>query len=233
MHIYTSGCFIQLFVLLYSSKLFFIVATRDQKSAQIKTSVYKAFIAMASNSSYEEVHVKHICEKVNISKVTFFKYFHQKEEVLSHFFRVWCLHRAIEYKQTPLSGQEAINHLFAKMSDTYLKFPGVSSCFVNYISSFKIPPKPVILTVLERKALFPKIPDVESLEIISIQQMIENFVLEAIFNNEIGKSSDVKGITNLLLSLLFGTSFVASLRNIVHPKLFYRKNLTLIFDSLK
>ncbi len=209
------------------------MGARDQKSAQIKTSVYKAFISMASKSLYEEIHVNHICEKVNISKVTFFKYFSQKEEVLRYFFRVWCLQRAIEYKQVPLSGRESINHLFEKMSDTYLKFPGVPSCFVNYISKFKLPLKPVYLTVLERKALFPKVQDVESIEIVSIQQMIENFVLEAILNNEIGKSSDVKGITNLLLSLLFGTSFVASIRNIGQPRLVYLKNLNLIFDSLK
>ena len=225
--------FYRFFILLYSGKLFFIVGTRDQKSAQIKTMVYKAFIAMASKSRYEDVYVKHICEKVNISKVTFFKYFSQKEEVLRYFFRVWCLQRAIEYKQTPLSGRESINHLFEMMSDTYLKFPGVPSCFVNYISRFKVPLKPVNLTILERKALFPNVQDVESIEIVSIQQMIENFVLEAILNNEIGKNSDVKGITNLLLSLLFGGSFVASIRNIGHPKLYYRKNLTLIFDSLK
>ncbi len=213
--------------------MFFIVGSRDQKSAQIKTLVYKAFIAMASKSSYEDVHVIHICDKVNISKVTFFKYFPQKEEVLRYFFRVWCLQLAIEYKQTPLSGRESINHLFEKMSDTYLKFPGLPSCFVNYISRFIVPLKPVNLTILERKVLFPKVQDVELIEIVSIQQMIENFVLEAILNNEIGKSSDVKGITNLLLSLLFGASFVASIRNIGQPKLFYRKNLTLIFDSLK
>ena len=209
------------------------MGARDQKSAQIKTSIYKAFIAMASKSRYEDVHVKHICEKVHISKVTFFKYFPQKEEVLRYFFRVWCLQRAIEYKETPLSGRESINHLFEKMSDTYLKFPEVPSCFVNYISRFKVPLKPVNLTILERKVLFPKVQEIESIEIVSIQQMIENFVLEAILNNEIGKSSDVKGITHLLLSLLFGASFVASIRDIGQPRLFYRKNLALIFDSLK
>ena len=226
-------CFIDLFLLLYPSKVFIVVSTREQKSAQIKTSVYKAFATMVSKSSYVDVHVNHICNKVNISKVTFFKYFHQKEDVLRYFFRVWCLQRAIEYKQTPLSGRESINHLFEKMSDTYLKYPGVTSCFVNYISRFKVPLKPVNLTALEKKALFPKVQDVASIKIVSIQQMVENFVLEAIFNNEIGKSSDVKGIADLLLCLLFGTSFVSSIRNIGQPRMFYRRNLALIFDSLK
>ncbi len=188
---------------------------------------------MAAKNSYGDVHVNQICEKVNISKVTFFKYFHQKEEVLRYFFRVWCLQRAIEYAQKPLSGQKAINHLFEKMTDTYLKFPDVPLSYINYISKFKVPLKPIILIAEERLTLFPKVSDIGSMEIVSIQQMIENFVLEAIFAKEISKSSDVKGITNLLLSLLFGTLFVSGIRNIGQPRLFYRKNLTLIFDSLK
>jgi AcrR family transcriptional regulator len=226
------ACIIHHYLLLYSSKVF-DVSTRDQNSIQIKTAVYKSFVSLAAKNNYEDVHVIQICEKVNISKVTFFKYFHQKEEVLRYFFRVWCLQRAIEYVQIPLSGQKAINHLFEKMTDTYLKFPDVPSSYINYISKFKIPPKPVVLTASERQMLFPKVSDVESMEIVSIQQMVENFVLEALLAKEISKNSDVKGITNLILSLLFGSAFVIGMRNIGQPRLFYRKNLTLIFDSLR
>jgi hypothetical protein len=84
----------------------------------------------------------------------------------------------------------------------------------------------------EKQLLYPDHPEIKMVEILSIDQMIEKFVLEAIFNKEIVRSSATRDISNVLLTVLYGSIIVAHTKQQSPVKLFFRKNLDMVLKSV-
>ena len=55
-----------------------MMGKRELKSANIKVSILNATLELLQNRNFDQVYVTDICERCNISKVTFFKYFPSK-----------------------------------------------------------------------------------------------------------------------------------------------------------
>ncbi|MDZ7647451.1 MAG: hypothetical protein U5K54_09840 [Cytophagales bacterium] len=68
---------------------------------------------------------KRFATKSKISKVTLFKYFPQKEDILLYFFRVWCLKRAVDFREKPKEGIAAITYFFDKFAEDWESHPGI------------------------------------------------------------------------------------------------------------
>src|SRR5277367_2360065 len=93
------------------------MSLRKEKAARLKLSVLDQTVKLIGKKSFDDLYVDEICNKVKISKVTLFKYFPQKEDILSYYFRVWCLRRAVELHDKPKEGVQGILFLFDKLSE--------------------------------------------------------------------------------------------------------------------
>ncbi len=69
---------------------------RANNAAKIKVKCVNALFKRLHSSSFDDVMVREICSDVGISKVTFFKYFSCKEELLRYQYRIWCFHICID-----------------------------------------------------------------------------------------------------------------------------------------
>jgi AcrR family transcriptional regulator len=208
------------------------MSLRKEKAARLKLSVLEHTLKLIGRRPFEDLYVDDICKRVKISKVTLFKYFPVKEDILSYFFRVWCLRRAVELKEKPKEGIQAIYFVFDKLSEDYDQYPGIILSLVAYLSSPKRPPKPFPLKVEEKILLFPHVQDIQSVDISSIDQMFEKFALEAVFKKEVTKTSSTRDITNLLTAVFYG-SIVSLHVNQVNPsKQFVRRNVELVVKGL-
>ena len=69
---------------------------RKEKAAILKLSVLENMIRLIGRKPFEDLFVDELCEKIKISKVTLFKYFPRKQDILLYYFRIWCLRRAVE-----------------------------------------------------------------------------------------------------------------------------------------
>lgn len=103
---------------------------------------------------------------------------------------------------------------------------------VGYLSDPKRPRKPFPVKVEEKVLLFPEVREVNHIEILSIEQMIENFVLEAIFNKEITRTTSTPEITRLLSTVLYGTMVTGHLTQQQPLKMYFRKNLDMTVKGL-
>jgi hypothetical protein len=81
--------------------------------------------------------------------------------------------------------------------------------------------------------LYPDIEEVNSIEILSLDQMLEKFALESIFKKEITKSSATRDITNLFMSLILGSIVTAHINQITPIKFFFRKNIDMAMKGLQ
>lgn len=209
------------------------MSLRKEKAARLKVQVLDQTIKLIGKKSFDDLYVDDICAKVKISKVTLFKYFPQKEDILLYYFRTWLLSRAVELSQKSREGVGGIYYLFDKLSEEYEERPGLLLSLVGYLSDYKRSPKPFPLKPEERKLLFPDVANISTIEILSLDQMLEKFSLEAIFKKEITRSTNTRDITNLLLSAFMGGILVAYINHLSPVKLFFRRNVDLTLKGVQ
>lgn len=209
------------------------MSLRKEKAARLKVQVLDVTLKLIGKKSFDDLYVDDICDKVKISKVTLFKYFPQKEDILLYYFRVWCLARSIDLVQKPKEGIQCIYMLLDKLAEEYDEHPGLLLSLVGYLSDFKRPPKPFPLKPEEKKLLFPGVENIQNIDIMSLDQMLEKFTLEAIFRKEITKTISTRDITNLVTSVLLGAVVTAHINQQSPAKIFFRRNLDLIIKGLQ
>ncbi|MFZ2907219.1 MAG: TetR/AcrR family transcriptional regulator [Cyclobacteriaceae bacterium] len=205
---------------------------RKEKAARLKIQILETTLKLIGKKPFEDLFVDDLCAKVKISKVTFFKYFPQKEDILLYYFRIWCLERAIEIKLKPREGLQGIYYLADKLSEECENHPGLMLSLIGYLTDLKRPPKPFTVRPEEKKLLFPDREEIHTVEILSLDQMLEKFTLEAIFKKEITKTSSTREVTNLFLTVLLGSVVTAHINQISPVKFFFRKNIDLLMRGL-
>lgn len=205
---------------------------RAKKSAKIKLDILIASTQLLGKKSFRELYVEEICEKAGVSKVTFFKYFPQKDDVLLYYLRIWCLDRAIELHHENKEGLNGIHYLMEKLADSFEKNPGLILSMISYMTSLQRPPAPYPLKSIERQLLYPEDNAVKEVELLSIPQMLEKFLLEAIFKKQIVGVSDTKDITNLFLAVIYGSIVTAHLRQISPLRAFFKQNVETLLKKL-
>jgi AcrR family transcriptional regulator len=208
------------------------MSLRKQKAARLKILILNAALALVEKKSFQDLHVDDLCRKVKISKVTLFKYFPQKDDLLLYYFRIWCLRRAVDMRQKPKSGLPGIYYLFDKVCDDLQQHPGVWLGLLAYLADFRRMPKPFPVKAEEKALLFPDVPGSEGIEAVGLDQWIEKFVLEAIFRKEITKTTATREMAQLIHSVLFGSVLTAHVQQISAPKIFFRKSLDMTVRGL-
>jgi AcrR family transcriptional regulator len=201
------------------------MSLRKEKAALIKLAVLDHTIKLIGVKAFDKLHVDEICKKAKISKVTLFKYFPQKEDILLYYFKVWALRRLVELKERPKEGLAGIHYLFDKIGEDFETHPGIVLSWVGYLSDLSRSLKPFPLKPEEKKLLFPEDPDIQLVELQSLDQLVEKFSLEAIFKKEITKTGSTRDIVNAILSILYGSIITAHNNQISPFKMFLRKNL--------
>ncbi len=209
------------------------MSRRKEKAARLKVQVLDYTVKLVGKKSFDDLYVDDLCAKVKISKVTMFKYFPQKDDILLYYFRIWCLSRSVELSVKPKEGLQGIYFLFDKLSDECESHPGLMLGLIGYLSDFKRAPKPFPVKAEEKKLLFPGVETITSIDIQSIEQMLEKFVLEAILKKEIIKSISTRDITNLFTAIFFGGIVAAHLYHHSPLKLFFRRNIDMIMKGLQ
>lgn len=204
------------------------MSLRKEKAARLKLSVLEHTLKLIGKKSFDAIFVDEICAKTKISKVTLFKYFPQKEDILLYYFRIWCLRRAVDLNEKPKEGMAGITYLFDKLSEECESHPGMILSLFGYLADLRRPPKPFPVKLEEKQLLYPNKENISSIDIQSVDQMFEKFTLEAIFKKEITKTTSTRDISNLFTTVFYGSVLTAHVLQMDHLKFFFRKNVELI-----
>ncbi|MBX2966774.1 MAG: helix-turn-helix transcriptional regulator [Cyclobacteriaceae bacterium] len=209
------------------------MSLRKEKAARLKVHVLDSTLKMIGRRPFADLYVDDLCARVKVSKVTFFKYFPQKEDLLLYYFRIWCLDRAVELSDKPREGIQGIYYLCDKLSEACEKHPGLMLSLLGYLADVKRTPKPFPVKVEEKMILYPERNDIQTLEIQSLDQMLEKFTLEAIFRKEITRSSSTRDISNLFTTILLGSIVTGHINQISPLKFFFKKNIDMVMKGLQ
>lgn len=218
---------------MYYLKLNNTMSLRKEKAARLKLAILEHTIRLIGKKSFDDLYVDEICAKAKISKVTLFKYFPQKEDILLYYFRIWCLRRAVELKEKPREGLQGVTFIFDKLSEDCEANPGIILRLFGYLGDLRRAPKPFPVKLEEKQLLYPDIKDIASIEIQSVDQMFEKFTLEAIFKKEITKTTSTRDVTNLFTTLMYGSVITAHIQQITQLRFFFRRNIESVVRGLQ
>lgn len=209
------------------------VGKRAHRAAKIKVDVFKSLQKIASNRQLDEISVDELCAEAGISKVTFFKYFPQKEDVLFYYLRIWSFDRALELGNSPRQGLRGVYYLFERMGETYERYPGLVMSMLGALAGQKRPSVPISLKLPERQLLSTGRLGLKELDVLSIPQLMEKFLLEAIMDHELRNVGNTRDLSLLFLSLFYGTMLARHNRSMESIQSDFRRNIEFVLGGLK
>ncbi|RJX39280.1 TetR/AcrR family transcriptional regulator [Paenibacillus pinisoli] len=131
------------------------ISLREIKKARAKIALYEASLSLMEDKMFHEVMLEDICRQAEVSRVTFFKFFPKKEDVLVYFMRVWLTERIIEIEQEKKMGFDAIRHLLYKVAEQTKVTPGILPSLISFLAEMRMHPHLQELTEAEVCLLFP------------------------------------------------------------------------------
>lgn len=175
---------------------------RATKAAQIKVKCVNALSKRLENNSFDDIMLRELCDDVGISKVTFFKYFSCKEELLRYQYRIWCYQLCIDLDKNGATGSKGVHFIFNKLKKDLDKLPSFFLAYISYRVKMDRLPAPFPIRKEEKIMLFPEIEG-KNIEYKSLDQLIEGCVIDAIFHKEINHPES-KEISELLITMIYG-----------------------------
>jgi AcrR family transcriptional regulator len=203
---------------------------RERKSAKLKLLILSISKTMLQNRNFHDIHVMDLCKKAGISKVTFFRYFPQKEDLLLYFMRVWSFELSIEMQRNNLKGLKAIKFIFDRYGDLCENYHSAILHLIKYHAISPLVLKPISIKKAEKQLLFPKLEGVDKMEVLAFDKLLEKYTLEAIFQTEITRSSDVSDLVSILLTTTYGSILVSKMKQ-TPVKATLKKNITAVLET--
>jgi len=204
---------------------------REIKKARSKIALAKAGLELIGKTSFKAVKLEDICEKAEVSKVTFFKFFPQKEDLLIYFMRLWLTDRMIELKERPKRGIEAIRHLLRTVSSGAGERPGLMLSLIGYLSEVNMHPNMPTLSEAEIHLLYPGKEALVDAEPPTLGALFCRFIEEAKEDGSIPAQASTDDLVKAMFTIFYGAYLTAHLYNSDQFMEFYDLHLNLLLSN--
>ncbi|CQR74754.1 hypothetical protein SOV_07770 [Sporomusa ovata DSM 2662] len=95
----------------------FQIGKREHNKATTKIQIMETFIKAMEDYPLESLKVEDLCQKIGISKVTFFNYFTSKEQIIEYFIAQWRYDISYGISNGTLKGIDGIKHIYHSVAD--------------------------------------------------------------------------------------------------------------------
>lgn len=186
---------------------------RELKKARTKIELFHTTLNIIEEKSFRFIRVEELCEHVEISKVTFFKIFPRKEDILIYFMRIWLTDCMLEIEDTNKKGTTALRHIFEKVSEQAKTHPGLMLSLIAFLSEEKMHPCMPHVTEAEIYLLYPDQQERVQTLIPDLSQVFTTCVEEAKSTGDITNKLETSHIVKLLHTIFYGAYLTAHLYN--------------------
>ncbi|MGG4442475.1 TetR/AcrR family transcriptional regulator [Brevibacillus fortis] len=187
------------------------LSLREKKKAKTKFALLDAALELMGDGSFRNVLVDDICERAEVSKVTFFKFFPQKEELLIYYMSIWQAECFVELRSTGKRGWEAVRHIFAKVTRDSEKQPGIMLSLISFLAEQKMHPCVQILSDAELYLRFSEHEEREAIRATDLHQILQKCVQEAAEDGQLALHLSEEEAVILLFSMFYGAYLTAHL----------------------
>ena len=180
-----------------------MITKRTQNAALVRYKVVNYVLEACKSKDFSSVHVSEICKASDISKVTFFKYFDHKEDVLMLYMSIINTGICIEVSERQLESVDGLNYTIERFGAMLRETPSIAKEIVSAIIHTRPPVLPILLTESDKALFFPN-TQFTGVNLRSFWDLIEGFMLEGILNSDITKITGPAELTNMFTATIYG-----------------------------
>lgn len=187
------------------------ISLREKKKAKTKLALLEGCLELIGDGNFRNVLVDDICRRAEVSKVTFFKFFPQKEDLLIYFMSIWQAKCYIELSTSSRRGWDAVRYIFAKVTDDGKKYPGIMLSLISFLSEQKMHPCVPVLSEAELSLLFPDQEAKTAIAEVDLGDIFHQCVMEASADGQLSPHVNEEEAVILLFSMFYGAYLSAHL----------------------
>lgn len=199
---------------------------RALNKAQTKLSILEAMLDLFAVTSFKEMKIKEIAEKVQITEMTFFNYFQTKDDLLRYFMAIWSLDQMALQLQEPMQGEAAIRRIFDSTALQIHQHPQVMVTLIGQLASLYSEAAPADVEPAERYLRYPDLGELYAMPIQSGNEMLLQHL------QEMNPAADHMQTLMHLASCFYGDPLVAYTSGADVQQL-YTRSLDLILREIK
>ena len=199
---------------------------RALNKAHTKLGILQAMLDLIADTSFKEMKIKEIAEKVQITEMTFFNYFQTKDDLLKYFMALWSLDQMALQLQEPLTGEAAIRRIFDSTARQIHEHPQVMVTLISHLASQNKETPLFEIGAAERYLRYPDLSELYTIPIQSGNEMLMQHV------HELNPAADQMQTLLHLASCFYGDPLVAHTSG-EDVQLLYRRSLDLILGAIK
>lgn len=184
------------------------ISLREIKKARTKLALYEAGMALMEDKMFHEVMLDDICRNAEVSRVTFFKFFPKKEDLLVYFMRVWLTERIIEIETEQKKGFAAVRHLLNMVAKQTEKMSGILPSLISFLAEMKMHPRLQELSEAEVRLLFPEHEEIGS-RTPDMHELFSRAMKEAQERGELKPEISVNTAVKVLFTIFYGSFLTA------------------------
>ncbi len=208
------------------------ITLREKSKTKIKLNTIKAVLDLIQDNSFEDISIDDICKIAEISKMTFFKYFKNKDTVLLFYTEIWNLEFSLENIKHPKRGINAIYWFFEKMADEP-EFHHIMISMISYIARIRSPPKKIQLSNADKLILHPQEPNILKIKMENLNDLLINWIKQGIDDGEIQENIDLRKTLEFIGLIFYGTVFITHKSNKLTTFQEYKQYLDFFFNIIR
>jgi len=203
------------------------IPLRELKKAKNKIALYEAALSLMEDRMFSQVMLEDICKRAEISKVTFFKFYQRKEDVLIYFMRVWLTERIIEIDNQGKKGFQAFRHLLLHIAEENKVRPGMMPSLISFLAEQNMQPCMPELSAAEVSLLFPGHQE-EGSQSPNMFALFLRFMEEEEQSGNLNKHLTLEQAVQICFTIFYGAFLTAQLYNSTEIGRFYETHLGLL-----
>jgi hypothetical protein len=181
------------------------ISQYDKRKANIKVKLLNLTLIHLSDKKFDEINIKDICVEAEVSRVTYFKYFPNKGDILLYFMTIWSYKLEVEITEKSLTGLKAIECAFQNVSEIK-NHMNVMMGLIGFIAKMKEKPNDHQLSFTEKQIVLPGIDERNyKIEGLKLNQFFELHLKEARSNKELDAGINIDETVLKLFSVFYGT----------------------------
>ncbi|RMG31451.1 MAG: TetR/AcrR family transcriptional regulator [Gammaproteobacteria bacterium] len=208
---------------------------RARKFARTRLQLLQALVAELETRSFEEVAVRDLCTRAEVSEATFFNYFPRKSDLLAYLGRVWGLALNWHARQAAAArpGLEAIAAVFEEGARQARTWPGPLGELLAHLASRRARPEIPPLLPIEKRLAWPELDGIEAVPDQGVEVVLSQQLQRAVELGQLPRNTHIPTVMVSLVSLFHGVALALVHSNPAAIAGQYRQQLALLWAGVR
>jgi AcrR family transcriptional regulator len=200
----------------------------------MKLAIMNVFVGRLEKSRFEDISIREICSRVEISEGTFFNYFPAKIDIINYYMHLRFLEVIWKARNEMSRGEGALALIGAVFNKTAeeLKNPNAIYQMISVLLIQKTKPEELVIPDIEKRIAFPDYGGIESIASTRIEDFLEQCLKEAVKNGELPGDVNIDDVMVSLMAILGGTLLAIKFVDIKDRTYHYTRQLRLLWKGL-